>query len=65
MSKIEVILQPRIGVGELIDKYAKGLLNYDELYREVRALGYSCNSLYEMVCHIVPKKKEGEQKDEQ
>jgi hypothetical protein len=50
---IEVILQPRAGVGELIEQHLDGKIPYsgspDSLCAKVYALGYNCNSLYEMV----------------
>lgn len=50
---IEFTLQPREGVGELIEKYLNGEIEYagtsTSLYAQVRAMGYNCNSLYEMV----------------
>jgi hypothetical protein len=50
--KIEIV--PRAGVGDLIEQYLNGEIKEydgapDSLYAKVRALGYSCNSLYEMV----------------
>jgi hypothetical protein len=52
---LEIALRPRAGVGELIEQYLNGEIKEydgtpDSLYAKVRSLGYSCNSLYEMVC---------------
>lgn len=50
---VEVVLQPRAGVADLIEQYLDGKIPYagtsDSLYARIRALGYNCNSLYEMV----------------
>ncbi len=55
MSNVEVVLQPRVGVQELIEQYLDGQIKEfsgtpDSLWAKVRALGYNCNSLHEMVC---------------
>lgn len=59
---IDIILKPRAGVQELIDAHIRGEIPYDgtddSLYAQIYRMGYSCNSLYEMViaaersCHV-------------
>lgn len=50
---IKVVMQPRHGVAELIEQHLDGKIPFDgtddSLYAKVHALGYRCNSLYEMV----------------
>lgn len=49
----EFVLKPRNDtIADLITQCAEGKLPFsgpDSLYSKVRAMGYSCNSLYEMV----------------
>lgn len=52
----KVVMVPRAGVGELIGRYADGLLDFAGLQREIAALGYATTSTFEMVRHIEPKK---------
>lgn len=49
MSDIQVVMNPRVGVGELIESYLDKKIVYDELCAKVAALGYRTTSLYEMV----------------
>ena len=52
MSSLRIVMQPRTGIGELIDACVRGELPFDgpnSLYSKVRAMGYNGNSLYEMV----------------
>ena len=51
----EVVLIPRHGVAELIEQYAQGELTYVQLQQAIVAMGYSGNSLYEMVRHLRPR----------
>ena len=49
---IEVVLQARAGVGELVAACARGELPFsgpDSLCSKVAAMGYKTTSLYEMV----------------
>ena len=49
---IEVVLQARAGVGELVEACARGELPFsgpDSLCSKVAAMGYKTTSLYEMV----------------
>jgi hypothetical protein len=49
---IEVVLQARTGVGELVEACARGDLPFsgpDSLCSKVAAMGYKTTSLYEMV----------------
>jgi len=49
---VEVILQARAGVGELVEACARGELPFsgpDSLCSKVSAMGYKTTSLYEMV----------------
>jgi hypothetical protein len=52
---LTVIMQPRLGVGELIEDYAEGKINYRELNVAIASLGYATTSVFEMVRHIKPK----------
>lgn len=52
MSEIEIVLQARAGVGELVEACARGELPFDgpnSLCSKVHAMGFKCTSLYEMV----------------
>lgn len=53
---MEIVMQPRAGVGELIDLYADGEIDFGELQRRIAALGYNTTSTFEMVRHITPKR---------
>lgn len=49
---IEVVLQARAGVGDLVEACARGELPFsgpDSLCSKVAAMGYRTTSLYEMV----------------
>ena len=52
MSDIQVVLQPRAGVGELVEACARGELPFsgqDSLCSRVHAMGFKITSLHEMV----------------
>jgi hypothetical protein len=50
-----VTMQPRAGVGELIEDYAEGRIDYSGLLAAIAGLGYKTTSVFEMVSHITPK----------
>jgi len=53
MNEIEVVMEARTDeIGRLVRECAEGRLPFsgpDSLYSKIHAMGYSCNSLYEMV----------------
>jgi len=53
MSDPQVVLHPRNEeIGYLINECIEGRLKFsgpDSLYSKIHAMGYNCNSLYEMV----------------
>lgn len=53
---IEIVMEPRAGVGEVVEDYAEGRISYDELNQRIVDMGYRTTSTYEMVRHITPKK---------
>ena len=52
---IEIVMEPRVGVGEAIEEYAEGRISYAELGQQIAKMGYKTTSLYEMVRHITVK----------
>lgn len=46
---MEIEMQPRAGVNELIEAYLAKRIDWAELFHGVAALGYNTTSLYEMV----------------
>lgn len=55
MADIEIVMQPRLSVGELIEACARGELPFggpDSLYSKVHAMGFKCTSLYESVVAV-------------
>jgi hypothetical protein len=52
---VTVTMQPRAGVGELIEDYAEGRIEYSGLLAAIAGLGYKTTSVFEMVSHITPK----------
>lgn len=53
---IEIVMEPRAGVGEAIEDYTKSRISYDELCQQIVKMGYKTTSLYKMVRHIIPKR---------
>lgn len=52
MSDIQFVMQPRAGVGGLVEACARGELPFsgpDSLCSKVSAMGFKTTSLYEMV----------------
>lgn len=52
MSDIQIVMQPRAGVGELVEACARGELPFsgpDSLCSKIHAMGFKTTGLYEMV----------------